>query len=328
MSRSTTANYTVTGTDIINAAAEDLGIRPLGETLDSNISASWLRALNLIVKNRMGLPNRLNRGLKIWQRSRFSFTLHAQNYFDIYNNPTITIVTFGSLGSATVAIDINGTTNTLTEGVDWDAETSNTVTATNLAAALNALTGITATSSGAVVTITVHPDYYAEDITLSDETNMTVGNEADLIMDPPVNIKSLLLRESDSDYVMKEMTWNEYEAIGGKSGSGDPTKWLQERLFDRMRVRFNCTPSDITKTIEGLCLRPLADIDSASDNLDFPQEWFLALKYMLAVDRAPWAGKPLNMVQDLIVLRDEAIEHATTFHPETNDIYFQPDKVW
>lgn len=44
--------------------------------------------------------------------------------------------------------------DTITEGTDFNAETSNTVTATNVAAAIEALTGVGATSTDAVVTIT------------------------------------------------------------------------------------------------------------------------------------------------------------------------------
>lgn len=43
--------------------------------------------------------------------------------------------------------------DTITEGVDYDAETSNSVTATNLAAAIDALDDYAATADGAVVTI-------------------------------------------------------------------------------------------------------------------------------------------------------------------------------
>lgn len=62
---------------------------------------------------------------------------------------TVTITDYTQLG--TDVITVNGTA--LTEGTDWNAATSNDVTATNLAAAIDALSGYSASASGAVVTI-------------------------------------------------------------------------------------------------------------------------------------------------------------------------------
>lgn len=61
---------------------------------------------------------------------------------DIANtaDEVLEIVQFGNLAGDTVSIKVNReTTIVLTEGVDFDAETDNVVTATNLAAAINAL---------------------------------------------------------------------------------------------------------------------------------------------------------------------------------------------
>lgn len=63
---------------------------------------------------------------------------------------TITITAYVSLAAKSFTIG----EDTVTEGVDFTAETSNTVTATNLAAAIDALTDYTASADGAVITIT------------------------------------------------------------------------------------------------------------------------------------------------------------------------------
>lgn len=63
---------------------------------------------------------------------------------------TITITDYTALSTDTVTVDGNA----LVEGTDFDAETSNDVTATNLAAVIDAISGISASASGAVITIT------------------------------------------------------------------------------------------------------------------------------------------------------------------------------
>ena len=61
-----------------------------------------------------------------------------------------TVVTYGSLAGKIVTVG----SNVFTEGVDWDAETSNDITATNLAAAIDAVDGLSASAVAAVVTVT------------------------------------------------------------------------------------------------------------------------------------------------------------------------------
>jgi uncharacterized protein len=68
---------------------------------------------------------------------------------DIAASGTVTIVDFGSISGATITVD--GTA--LVEGSEWTAETDNDTTAGNLAAAINGLGNVSATSSGNVVTI-------------------------------------------------------------------------------------------------------------------------------------------------------------------------------
>lgn len=63
---------------------------------------------------------------------------------------TFTIVDYSGLTGDTFTVG----TVTLTEGVDFDAETSNDVTADNLAEAINAIPNVSAVAVGAVVTVT------------------------------------------------------------------------------------------------------------------------------------------------------------------------------
>src|SRR3972149_9057066 len=66
-----------------------------------------------------------------------------------------TVVAYGhaSMADSTVTVTINGSATVKTEGVDWTAATSNNATATSLAAAIDAISGVSATTSSAVVRI-------------------------------------------------------------------------------------------------------------------------------------------------------------------------------
>jgi predicted RecA/RadA family phage recombinase len=65
----------------------------------------------------------------------------------------ISVVTYGSLSGKTVTVTINGVPTVLTEGAGWTAATSNNATATSLASAIDALTGVTAAAVSADVTV-------------------------------------------------------------------------------------------------------------------------------------------------------------------------------
>lgn len=66
---------------------------------------------------------------------------------------TLQVLDFAALADATVTVTINGVAHVLTEGVDFDAETTDDVTATNLAAAIAALDGVEAAAVTDTVTV-------------------------------------------------------------------------------------------------------------------------------------------------------------------------------
>jgi len=105
----------------------------------------------------------------------FTSTTHAKQGI-------ATVVDFNNLSGDAVTIDGTNITNTtLTEGVDWTAATSNTATATSLASAINGVAGVSATASGAVVTVIADDATVAADITTftsTDGTNLPVSAQS------------------------------------------------------------------------------------------------------------------------------------------------------
>lgn len=94
----------------------------------------------------------------------------ATGYGSVLSTPcTITIVTAANLAGDSVTI---GTT-TKTEGSHWTkTDGNNAATATSLASALSAISGVTATAVGAVITVTATSTL---NVWLTDEANMTIA---------------------------------------------------------------------------------------------------------------------------------------------------------
>src|SRR3972149_5234777 len=78
-----------------------------------------------------------------------------------------TVVAYGhaSMADSTATVTVNGAATVLTEGVEWTAATSNKATATSPAAAIDAVSGVSATASSAVVRMA--PDVGAYSLTIA-----------------------------------------------------------------------------------------------------------------------------------------------------------------
>jgi len=162
-------------------------------------------------------------------------------------------------------------------------------------------------------------------LTLTAKNNFDIysgGSDLDLIA--PVQILSAVLRDSnDHDIVMRPMSRDEYDAISEKSGEGDPSRYLYEREWEYGTLYLDVVPSDLTKTIVFTYHRPLFDMDAGTEDVDFPQQWHLALVYLLAANMAPRYGIDPTPYRGLL---EEARENANTFYPERVDCYFEPGK--
>lgn len=229
------SDFSVNSMKIIEASARVLGVISSGESFDDDEYADGLEALNMLVKQLMGQPTYLLKGLKPWQRERAELTLKAQIRFEF----------------------------------------------------------------------------------------KTTGGDLDIT--PPVDILSARLKDSDDNEVpLKRMTRQEYDEISNKTDTNTPMAFYYERRLDSGYFYLDTIPSDIVNyTIEITYLDQLAALETVSSTTDFPQEYFRALKFALAVDLGPEYGVDIKTI---IVLRDEALSIANTFHPEETKEYFQPGR--
>jgi hypothetical protein len=86
------------------------------------------------------------------------------------------------------------------------------------------------------------------------------------------------------------------------------------------------TPSDSESTITIVYQRPYEYFNSSTDTLDFPEEWYNAIIYKLAVLLAPDWGIPLESRQMLRVEAKEMLDTVLSFGTEDASFYFQPGR--
>jgi hypothetical protein len=107
----------------------------------------------------------------------------------------------------------------------------------------------------------------------------------------PLEIIHAFIRNGDDDYILGKETRDEYWMRSRKNWSSRPTAIYYEPTLDNGTLFVNYQPTDFTETMEIVYRRPFEDFDSAANTPDFPQEWYEALKWNLAMRLAHEWGK-------------------------------------
>jgi hypothetical protein len=237
MATSGSANFSVSGGDIVRAAYRIVYSSSSDYTLTGSELSDGLESLNFLVKNLMGPPSFLARGMKTWQRETASLTLAAK--------------------------------------IEYSFKTSG----------------------------------------------------GDLNINIPVKILNANYKTGNNETPLTQMSNLEYERIGNKTNTGTPTRYNFERRLTDAKFRLDIVPTASIvsngDTIEISYLKPLEDFDSTSDDPYFPQEWFRPLKWLLAVEMMPEAGRLVPA--DVAALATQATEAANALPDQEQRYSFEPD---
>ena len=131
---------------------------------------------------------------------------------------------------------------------------------------------------------------------------------------------------SSSDVEISVVAKADYDRLGMKSNEGTVNQLVYDPQLDNGVAYFYPRFIDGKNIITIIFQRPFEDFDAANDTPDFPQNWYLALCYALAVILAPTYGLP---VQDRAALKAEAKEafmDAEDTEPEDGSFQFQPER--
>jgi len=107
--------------------------------------------------------------------------------------------------------------------------------------------------------------------------------------------------------------------------SGTPVNLYYQPQNGTGNINLWPKPTDATTTITIRYQRPFEDMNSATDDLDFPSFWTEAIIYGLAVRLAPEYGVPLPDRQLLEKEAEFFHQQALSFGTEEGGLFFQPD---
>ena len=130
---------------------------------------------------------------------------------------------------------------------------------------------------------------------------------------------------SNVDVPMRIITQAEYNILGNKTSSGNPIQVYYDPRRSNGEMHLFPVPSTTEQTannIHYVCQIPFEDFNSATDEPDFPQEWYDAITYGLATRLAPEYGVPIadrkTLWQEMSIIKQEALN----FGLEEGSLYF------
>lgn len=146
----------------------------------------------------------------------------------------------------------------------------------------------------------------------------------------PLKITQAFLRNTSSgiDIPMTQLTRFDYNFLGNKTSQGNPIQYFydpQNSYGDLYLFPVPNTSAASDYTVQIVYQRPFEDFDASSDEPDFPQEWYDALKHLLADRLAPEHGLSLQERQDLKSRAKELKMDALGFGTEEGSIHWQAD---
>ena len=134
---------------------------------------------------------------------------------------------------------------------------------------------------------------------------------------------------SSIDIPMRIITKQEYNILGNKTSSGNPIQVYYEPLNTYGDLYVFPTPTATEAAANSIYIvyqRPFEDFDATSDTPDFPQEWFEALKYGLAVRLAGEYTIDIETRKMLQIEAKMAKDAALSFGTEEGSMYFMVDR--
>ena len=170
---------------------------------------------------------------------------------------------------------------------------------------------------------------YTLPLTLSTQSyNIGIGQTVNIAK--PLKITQAILHDTQTnvDIPMRIITRDEYLRLGNKTTTGQPIQIYYDPQRDH-GVLYVYPPANSSavsyKQIKFTYQKPFEDFDASTDNPDFPQEWYEALKYGLASRLAGEYGISMDdrrqLMQEAILIKNEALSFGT----EEGSFYFTAD---
>lgn len=147
------------------------------------------------------------------------------------------------------------------------------------------------------------------------------------IIPHPLKLLSMRRRTSGADLIdvpMTQLTYESYFDLPFKNGdSSFPTQFMVQSNRSDCNVYLWQAPSDVQVVFPFTYEITLADITSANQTMDCPQEWLMAMVYQLAASLALVYGKA-SLLPTLKAMADEFLQETLNWDSECVSVSIEP----
>ena len=166
-------------------------------------------------------------------------------------------------------------------------------------------------------------------ITLVQSTqSYTCGTGGTGLTERPLRILQAFYRDGSSDTPVEIVSRQSYWELGDKSAEGIPTQIYYDPQLT-LGTLYVYNPADANSAGNALHLiyhRPFEDLDTITDDFDFPQEWYLPLEYTLAADIATRNGITQGRINFLTAKATMLTNDVTWWDVEDVSVRIQPNE--
>lgn len=309
MATSGSIDYIVDRDAIITEALEQLGVLGEGDSPTAAQLSSSARTLNMMIKAWQGEGSNLftlQRTYFLLQKDTREYTLTASGAHFTNTLVRTEVKTAASSGASAIDVDsITGISDADNIGVELDDGTLQWTT-------------VNGAPSGDTVTLTAS---LTDDVSV-DATVYVYTSKANR----PIRIDQALVRDGDDyDNTVDIIARPDYFSLSDKTSTGEVTQIFYDPQVAAPMLHVWPTPNDVDHYLVAWTVRTIEDFDAASDDADYPQEWYMAIALNLAVALSNKYGISSSKFNRLSVLAEtfKGLAEATDrteyiqFYPET-----------
>jgi hypothetical protein len=213
------------------------------------------------------------KGLPLWVTSEVSFpVIQGVKQYKL-----------GPLGGSLITAGItivsggSGTNGTYALGITDSTGTGATGTYTVSGGTVTAIT-ITNGGSGYTAPVITFPSGATTGVNI---TTLLSGKT----MSRPLKLFNAVLRnENNVDIILNELARVDYVNLGNKETTTLPTQYFFDNQIETASFYLTQLPPETNGTIYAQIQRQFYDMTNGTDNFDFPQSWFQAIKWGLAAE--------------------------------------------
>lgn len=300
MATSGTATFSVNRDEIIEASLRLLGVIGVGEDPIAEDYTNCSEALNIMIKS--------------WVKK--GFPLWVYRTIEIPMLEGLGVYPLGPTAGYVYSVTIN---DGGTGYPDSGTVTFSSGTATGTyAASGGVIQSVTITNGGnsytTAPTVTFSGGGSGEDVT---------ANIAGKTLPRPLRIIDAFIRNPQGfDTSLSIISQEEYDIFGAKSSQGIPNQLYYDNQLINGQVYVIGVPSEDGWTVHATTQRMFEDMSTSTDDFDFPQEWFQALKWGLANELSDEYGIDENKIMRIQMKAEQYLTECSDWSQEEASIYF------